>query len=133
MRYYSPYTGELIATETPSDWMGKTEIEPPVFDRATQGAFFKDGAWVIVDAVPAVEPTPVYACNPWQIRKVLNQAGKRKAVEDAVAASGDIQIKDGWEFATEFRSDDPFVISMGGLIGMDAAATREFIQQASVL
>lgn len=50
MRYYSPHTGELIATENPSAWMGKTELEPPAFDPAVQGAFFRNGAWEIVDA-----------------------------------------------------------------------------------
>lgn len=92
----------------------------------------------VVEAVAAAhDPSKtlpvIYFCSPWQIRKALNQAGKRQAVESAVAASGDIHIKDGWEFATEFRSDDPFVIDMGGLIGLDEAATAALIQQASVL
>jgi hypothetical protein len=57
MRYYSPYTGELINTEAPSDWMGKTDVEPPAFDRATQGAFYRNGAWEIVTAntTPSLE------------------------------------------------------------------------------
>ena len=56
MNYYSPNTGELIETSVPSDWMGKTAIAPPQFDRAAQGCFFRDGAWVIVDAVKAENP-----------------------------------------------------------------------------
>jgi hypothetical protein len=43
-------------------------------------------------------PPPVYTCSPWQIRKALNQLNLRQAVEDAVAASTDLTLKDGWEF-----------------------------------
>jgi cobalamin biosynthesis protein CbiG len=73
------------------------------------------------------------SCTPWQIRKALNSLGLRQAVEDAVAASDDIALKDGWEFATEFRSDDPFVISMGAMLGKDAEETRELIEMAASL
>lgn len=72
-------------------------------------------------------------CSPWQIRKALNAVGLRQSVESAVAASGDITLKDGWEFATEFRSDDQFVISMGASIGKTADETRGLIQMASTL
>ena len=81
-------------------------------------------------------PPPTYACSPWQIRKALNQLGIRDAVEQAVSsATGDgaQTLKDGWEFATEFRSDDPFVISMGASLGKDAEETAELIQFAGSL
>ena len=78
-------------------------------------------------------PEEVFTCSPWQIRKALNASGQRQLVEDAVAASGDIMLKDGWEFATQFASNDQFVIAMGSLLGKDAAETREFIQLASTL
>lgn len=78
-------------------------------------------------------PPEVTSCTPWQIRKHLNATGQRQLVEDAVAASTDITLKDGWEFANEFRSDDPFVLSMGALLGLDVDGTREFIRTASQL
>ena len=78
-------------------------------------------------------PPPVYTCSPWQIRKALNALNLRQAVEDAVAASTDITLKDGWEFATEFRSDDPFVITMGAALGKSESETAELIQYASTL
>ncbi len=78
-------------------------------------------------------PPPVYTCSPWQIRKALNNQNLRQGVEDAIAASTDITLKDGWEFATEFRSDDPFVISMGLALGKDEAETAQLIQYASTL
>ena len=90
---------------------------------------------------PDTEPTPetpnpepeFFVCSPWQIRKALNSAGLRDAVETAVANSNDINLKDGWEFATEFRSNDPFVISMGSVIDLDENQIKEFIKEASYL
>jgi hypothetical protein len=78
-------------------------------------------------------PPPIYTCSPWQIRKALNNQDLRQGVEDAIAASTDITLKDGWEFATEFRSDDPFVISMGASLGKDESETAQLIQYASTL
>ncbi|HQS59615.1 MAG TPA: DUF4376 domain-containing protein [Gallionellaceae bacterium] len=51
---YSPDTGEIINTDTPSDWMGSTTLVPPVYDPAVSGCFFQNGAWVIV-AAPILE------------------------------------------------------------------------------
>jgi hypothetical protein len=79
-------------------------------------------------------PLPTYTCSPWQIRKALNQLGIRDAVEQAVSsATGDgaQTLKDGWEFATEFRSDDPFVISMGAALGLDDAALDQLFAFAA--
>lgn len=86
-------------------------------------------------ALPAyAPPTPeVFVCTPWQIRKAINAMGLRQAVEDAVAASTDQALKDGWEFASAFRSDDPFVLQMGAALGKSAAETAELIQQAAAL
>lgn len=78
-------------------------------------------------------PPPVYTCSPWQIRKALNERGLRQAVEDAVAASDNQTLKDGWEFATQFNSNDPFVIAMGAELGMTEEQTAELIQYASAL
>lgn len=75
----------------------------------------------------------VFRCTPWQIRKVLNALGLRQAVETAVAASTDQALKDGWEFATEFRSDDLFVLQMGAALGKSTAETAELIKQAATL
>jgi len=65
-------------------------------------------------------PQVILICSPWQMRKALNAAGLRQQVEDAVVASEDITVKDGWEFATEFREDDPLVISLGNSLGKTA-------------
>jgi hypothetical protein len=78
-------------------------------------------------------PIPAAVCSPWQIRKALNNQGLRQGVEDAIAASTDQELKDGWEFATEFRSDDPFVLTMGAALGKSEEETRHLIEYASTL
>ena len=81
-----------------------------------------------------VPPVPeVFACTPWQIRKALNSLSLRQSVEDAVAASNDQTLKDGWEFATHFSSGDSFVISMGASLGKNEQETAELIKYASTL
>jgi len=92
--------------------------------------------WIAVGNTPEPAdplPPPVYTCSPWQIRKALNAMSLRQAVEDAVAASTDQVLKDGWEYATEFRSNDPFVISVGTALGKNEQETAELIQYASTL
>lgn len=69
---------------------------------------------------PPPPPPPVLTCTPWQIRKALNQTGLRSVVESAVAAA-DQTTRDGWEFATEFRRDDPLLSSMGAALGKTEA------------
>lgn len=56
--------------------------------------------------------------SPWQFRKALNQLGLRQAVEGIVASSNNIEIKDGWEFTTEFRRYDPFIVMMAYGMGL---------------
>lgn len=94
-----------------------------------------DFPYAVPPGLPPYEPPApaIYTCSPWQIRKALNNQNLRQAVEDAVAASEDYALKDGWEYATEFRSDDPFVINMGSALGLDQAGVDNLIQYASTL
>ena len=62
-------------------------------------------------------PQVPQSITPWQIRKALNQLGLRSAVEAAVAASTDQDLKDGWAVATEFNRLSPFVIDIGAALG----------------
>lgn len=68
----------------------------------------------------------VSICTPWQMRYALNVLGLRSAVEAAVAASSDQNLKDGWATAQEFRSDTAFVTSMASTVGKTA-------EQAAIL
>ncbi len=111
---YSPETGELILTDRIAEWMGVTDQEPPDFNPSVQGCFWRDDRWEIVDSV--IEKPNSAAVTPWQIRKALNQLGLRTSVEAAVAAA-DQETKDGWEFAQEFRRDNPLIASLGVALG----------------
>jgi hypothetical protein len=51
----------------------------------------------------------VLVVSPWQMRKVLNYLNLRDAVENLVQNSNNYYIKDGWEYSTEFREDEPLV------------------------
>lgn len=79
------------------------------------------------------QPVVVASCTPWQIRKAFNELGIRDQVELLVKTSTDITIKDGWEFASEFKSDDPFVLSMGSILGKSREEIRSLIAHASTL
>lgn len=70
--------------------------------------------------------------SPWQIRKALNQMGLRAAVESAVA-SGPQDIKDGWEFASKFVENDPFVVLLGNALGVTSAELHQIFELAKTL
>ena len=129
---YSPDTGELIVTNNPGAWMGLTDLVPPVFDRATQGCFFREGAWVIVDAVIAPVVKPPIIVTPWQIRKALNATGLRESVESAVAAA-DTTTKDAWQYATSFVRTDPLLDGMAKVMGKTDAEIDALFELALTL
>lgn len=70
--------------------------------------------------------------TPFQFRKALNASGLRSAVE-AYIAGADQDIKDGYEFATEFRSDDPMVLAAAAAVGKTPDEAYEFIAFAKTL
>ena len=78
------------------------------------------------------EPVPILSCSPWQIRKKLNKEGLRDAVEAYVASDQATQDeKDAWEFATEFREDNPLLINAASMLGI--VDLHEFIEDAQML
>ena len=78
------------------------------------------------------EPLPILSCTPWQIRKKLNKEGLREAVEAYVASEQATQDeKDAWEFATEFREDNPLLISAAPKLGV--TDLHAFIADAQTL
>ena len=78
------------------------------------------------------EPLPILSCTPWQIRKKLNKEGLREAVELYVRSPSATQDeKDAWEFATEFREDNPLLVNAASLLGISDLHT--FIADAQPL
>jgi len=92
--------------------------------------------FVIEDVAPEpADPPPetIYTCSPWQIRKALNNQSLRATVENYVENSTGYDIKDGWKYATEFISNDPFLIAAGQAIGMTPVQIKELVQYASTI
>ena len=84
--------------------------------------------------VPDDEPSYLrIEVSAWQIRKALNRAGLRDAVESAVAASNDLDLKDGWERAPTFWSDQPMTLALGASLGKSAADMYALFQLAETL
>lgn len=139
-----------------------TLLESPPTVAANEAACAVDGVWVIkpdfrgqvfympdgspaeiyeIGILPAADwtttapilPEPPIRVSPWQFRKTLNASGLRQQVEDAIAASTDQDLKDGWEFATEFIRTDPLVVSMGQALGKTDADMDALFELAQTL
>ena len=133
MNYYSPHTGELIETATPSDWMGKTDATPPAFDRATQGCFFRDDAWVIVDAeIPPPASTVPQIVSRFQGCAALMQAGYLDDVE-AYMAGADPFEQLAWKTITEMRRNSPMTEKIGQLLGLDERMIDDLFRFAATI
>lgn len=104
-------------------------------DLGSDAAEFEPLMALVESGIKPAPPPILYpvSCSPWQMRKALNAQGLRQQVEQAVAESWDQVLKDGWEFANEFRSDDPFVIGMGQSMGKTEEETRALIEFATTL
>ena len=78
------------------------------------------------------EPLPILSCSPWQIRKKLNKEGLREAVEVYISSEQATQDeKDAWEFATEFREDNPLLVNAASMLGIPDI--HAFIEDAQTL
>jgi hypothetical protein len=79
-----------------------------------------------------IPPKPI-TVSAWQIRKALNQLNLRTTIETAVSNSSDQDLKDGWEYAKEFESNNPLVLSMGKAIGKTESEMYQVFQLAETL
>lgn len=87
-----------------------TPVAPPVvtlYQRVEEAApVFTDGAWVQAwNVFPAFVPQSI---TPRQCRLLLHQQGMLAQAEAMVTASTD-DVKITWEYALEFRRDDPLL------------------------
>jgi hypothetical protein len=88
-----------------------------------------------LDAVahPRPVPAPVPAeVSPLQMRRALNAAGLRPAVEAAVAAA-DQEVQDAWDYATTIRRDHPLLASMATQLGLTEAQIDALFRAAATL
>jgi hypothetical protein len=90
----------------------------------TEGAITEAEALLLI-VIPQV-------ITPLQARLALSQMGVRQQVEDSMlTATWD--IKDFYEFALEWRRDNPQLITMATSLGMDSVAIDNFFLLASTL
>ena len=133
--YFSPHTGEHINTSTPADWMGKTSIVPPPVNSANQGAFFREGAWVVETALPPQPQTP-QSVTMRQARLALLSAGLLAAVNAAIAAMPGVAgeaARIEWEFAQTVERDSPLLVGVSAGLNLTAAQIDELLTLAATL
>lgn len=75
---------------------------------------------------------PVIIVSPWQIRKALNATGMRAAVEAAVEVADQV-TRDAWEFAQEFRRDNPLIAAIGVAMGKTDEEIDQLFELAASL
>lgn len=86
-----------------------------------------NAAQVVNAEIPAVS-----VCTPWQFRKAVNALGLRGQIEAYVAAQ-DKTAQDGFEYATEFKSDDPLLLAALPHLGMTPAQLYTILLDAGRL
>lgn len=97
--------------EKPADIQHKNVTWHDVVRRQAETQFtgLEDGNWVIQTIDPATLPPTVPASiTPRQCRLVLMQQGLLPQIEEMIAQSTD-DVKITWEYALEFRRDDPLL------------------------
>lgn len=80
-------------------------------------------------------PPPVTATasvSPWQIRKAINSVGLRADVESAIKLA-DIEMQDAWQYALEFRRDNPLVANLSRLLDKSDAEIDALFELAAGL
>lgn len=133
--YYSPRTGEHIATATPADWMGVTLLPPPAHDRATQSAFFRDGSWAVETALPPQPQTP-QSVTMRQARLALLSAGLLAAANAAIAAMPGVAgeaARIEWEYAQTVERDSPLVAGLTAALNLTQTQIDDLFALAATL
>lgn len=98
------FAGTFIGITSPS----LIEVSSPAPDQTSRWDFKKE-IWVKnTDATSQTEVSSIVV-SPWQFRQALNEFGLRQQVEQLVNSTADLNIKDGWQYATEWREDHPLV------------------------
>jgi len=132
--YFSPHTGEHIETATPADWMGRTTTPPPTYDLATQGAFFRDGAWEVETAQPPAAPVPAQVSRA-QGKAVLIHLGLWQQALDFVAAIPDPTQKALAEVALHdtqhWQRNSPFLNQAADALGLTSEQMDDLFRTAS--
>lgn len=90
-------------------------------DGTLAGVAWADGVTPPTQAeYDAVLTAPPANITPLQLRRALDKADKRAAVEAYVAQAGQ-GVKDAWEYASSIEIDDPLLVSAAAALGVNLA------------
>lgn len=93
----------------------------------------ENNVWVIREADPATLPPPVPgSITPRQCRLLLLQQGLLADVEAMIAQSTE-DVRITWEYALEFRRDDPLLNQLAANLGLTDAQIDQFFLAAAQL
>lgn len=92
--FYNPITGEHIDATIPADWMGKTSVQPPTYDRTAGGCFWRDDHWEFVAATPPASAQIIAALSV-QIQDRLDGFARTRNYDNANSMSKYIYLSDG--------------------------------------
>lgn len=81
---------------------------------------------------PTPPPQSKLVASARQVRLALNQLGLRQAIENYVASQG-IEVKDSWEFSTEFEEDHPLIKAGQPVLGITDEQVRAIFDLAVTL
>lgn len=113
---------ERFPSNTTPEELDLWPVDPTIPEGYRQDFTKGESGWQVVDGkvTPCIEPIPVpeplpepkpQVVSPWQMRRALNKLGLRASVE-AILAAADLDTKDGWAVAQEYRRNDPMILGM---------------------
>jgi hypothetical protein len=121
----SPFPKRIV---TPLNEIRSSDLE---FDEATETLQIVDDEITVVPR-PAVVPVVPKSVTNYQLRQALNEAPEdRAAVEVLVSGSDDLNIKDGWEHASEFKSDNALFIGAIAYLGWSQEKVDDLLRLAA--
>lgn len=82
---------------------------------------------------PAPEPLPVLIATKYKFRLALLNIGLLDDIEAFIANTEDKAVKIAWQYADEYRTDDPLVLGMGYALGKSDAEIRAVFELAALL
>jgi hypothetical protein len=95
-------------------------------------ATYQDGVLISIEGDPPPPPVPA-EIQMWQARAMLIRMNMLASVNAAVAASGNAEIQNAWEYAPNVVRKSNFVLAMAGALGLDDATLDTlFIEGAKI-
>lgn len=102
----------------------------------TDANFVSYHAWVVAGNAPTITASVVLqvpqSISSSQLRRILNATGLRAQAEAAVAAASQ-DVKDEWQFTSDFFRYNPVLLTFAAQLGMSDAQVDQLFIAASAL